>query len=291
MAIILDGEATARKLKDDLKKRVVMLKDHDIRPGLAAIRVGDDPASDLYVTRKMRACEDVGIGSKTVVLPEATTEEELLRAIEDQNCDPETSGILVQLPLPAHINTQAVIEAIDPRKDVDGFHPFNVGRVSTGVGGFPSCTPKGIMRLLEEHGLDVRGKDVVLVGASKIVGRPLVGLMLAKHATVTVCHIETRDLAANTRRAEILVAAAGRAGLVTRDMVQKGVVLVDVGINRVPDRSSPRGFRVVGDIAPAARELAYAWTPVPGGIGPMTVAMLIENTVLAAEAMSRGVMV
>lgn len=291
MAIVLDGEATARKLKTDLKKRVVLLKDHGLRPGLVAIRVGDDPASELYVTRKMKACEEVGIASRTYVLPESTTEEELLRAIEERNLDPETSGILVQLPLPAHIDTQVVIEAIDPRKDVDGFHPYNVGRVSTGVGGFPSCTPKGIMRLLEEHGLDVRGKDVVLVGASKIVGKPLVGLMLAKGATVTVCHIETRDLAAHTRRAEVIVAAAGRAGLVTREMVAKGVVLVDVGINRVPDSSSPRGFRVVGDIAPSAREHAYAWTPVPGGIGPMTVAMLLENTVLAAEAMAKGVTV
>lgn len=291
MAIVLDGEATARKLKTDLKKRVVLLKDHGVRPGLAALRVGDDPASELYVTRKMKACEEVGIASRTYVLPESTTEEELLRAIEERNLDPETSGILVQLPLPAHIDTQVVIEAIDPRKDVDGFHPYNVGRVSTGVGGFPSCTPKGIMRLLEEHGLDVRGKDVVLVGASKIVGKPLIGLMLARGATVTVCHIETRDLAAHTRRAEVIVAAAGRAGLVTRDMVAKGAVLVDVGINRVPDASSPRGFRVVGDIAPAAREHAYAWTPVPGGIGPMTVAMLLENTVLAAEAMARGVTV
>lgn len=291
MPVILDGVACAQKIKEELKRRVARLKERGILPGLTAIRVGDDPASDLYVTRKMKACEDVGIVSRSIILPEDTGEEKLLAAIRAENDDPATCGVLVQLPLPTSINTQAVIEAIDPAKDVDGFHPFNVGRVSTGVGGFASCTPKGIMRLLEEHGIDVRGKEVVLVGASKIVGKPLMNLMLKKMATVTVCHVETRDLASHTRRAEIIVSAAGRAGLVTREMVARGVILVDVGINRVHDASSPRGFRVVGDIAASARESAFAWTPVPGGIGPMTVAMLMDNTVLAAEAIEKGMVV
>jgi methylenetetrahydrofolate dehydrogenase (NADP+)/methenyltetrahydrofolate cyclohydrolase len=285
----LDGDAIAKKVMTEVRQKVARLKERGIRPGLTAIRVGDDSASELYVSRKMRSCEEAGIRSKSLVMPIATTEEELLAAIRAENEDPETSGILVQLPLPAAINTQVVIEAIDPSKDVDGFHPFNVGRVATGVGGFASCTPKGILRLLDEFGIDVKGKEAVVVGASKIVGRPMSGLLLNRMATVTICHVATRDLAEHTRRADLLVVAVGRAGLITREMVRKGVVIVDVGINRVPDASSPRGSRVVGDVAPAVRDVAYAWTPVPGGIGPMTVAMLLENTVIAADALEKGV--
>lgn len=289
--MILDGESTARKIKGELVRRVARLSEKNVTPGLTAIRVGSDPASELYVSRKMKSCEEVGIRSHAVLLEEKATEEELLETIARENADPKTHGILVQLPLPNGIDTQSVIEAIDPSKDVDGFHPFNVGRVTTGVGGFASCTPKGIVRLLDEFGIDCKGKDTVIVGASKIVGRPLAGLMLTRLATITVCHIETKDLAAHTRRAEILVVGVGRPNLITKEMVSRGVVIVDVGINRVPDASSPRGFRVVGDVAPAARELAYAWTPVPGGIGPMTVAMLMENTVIAAEASLTGIVV
>lgn len=285
----LDGDAVAKKVTEEVKRRVERLAADGVRPGLAAIRVGDDPASELYVARKMRACEDAGIRSKSVILPEGAGEVDLLKAIAAENADPAVSGILVQLPLPVHINTQKVIEAIDPSKDVDGFHPFNVGRVATGVGGFPPCTPKGILRLLDEYSIDCKGRDAVVVGASRIVGRPAAELLLSRLATVTVCHIETKDLASWTRRAEVLVVGVGRAGLITREMVKEGVVIIDVGINRIPDSSSPRGFRVVGDVAANVREVAEAWTPVPGGIGPMTVAMLIENTALAAEAQSKGI--
>ncbi|MBL4889296.1 MAG: bifunctional 5,10-methylenetetrahydrofolate dehydrogenase/5,10-methenyltetrahydrofolate cyclohydrolase [Candidatus Lindowbacteria bacterium] len=289
--MILAGGPVANKLKKELIQKVAELKRRGITPGLTAIRVGSDPASELYVSRKIMACEEVGIESRSHILSDDVTDEELLELIRKENEDSSTHGILVQLPLPATIDTQAVIEAVAPEKDVDGFHPFNVGRVSTNVGGFAPCTPKGIMKILDFHGLDCRGKDVVVVGASNIVGKPLARLMLAKEATVTTCHIETKDVAEHTRRADILVVCAGRPSLVTKDMVKKGVILIDVGVNRVPDSSSPRGFRVVGDIASAARDMAYAYTPVPGGIGPMTVAMLLENTIIAAEAIDKGIVV
>ncbi len=288
MSLKLDGDAVSRRITAELTRRVASLRDRGIVPGLTAIRIGDDPASELYVARKIRACETIGIASRSVILPGSTTEEDLLGTIRAENEDPATSGILVQLPLPSHIDTQVVLEAIAPSKDVDGFHPFNVGRVATGVGGFSPCTPMGIVRLLDEHGIDVKGRETVVVGASKIVGRPAAGLLLSRLATVTICHVETRDLTAHTRAAEILVVAVGRPGLITREMVSPGVILVDVGTNRVSDSSSPRGFRVVGDIAPACREEAFAWTPVPGGVGPMTVTMLMENTVVAAEAIEKG---
>jgi len=284
----LDGLEVAKRIKEDAKRRVAALARRGITPGLTAIRVGDDPASELYVSRKMMACKEVGIRSRSHILKPDVGEEELLALIAAENDDPATSGILVQLPLPASIDTQLIIEAIAPRKDVDGFHPFNVGRVNTGVGGFASCTPKGVLRLLDEYGIDVKGKETVVVGASKIVGRPLANLLLSRMATVTICHIATRDLAAHTRRAEILCVGVGRPGLVSADMVAKGAVIIDIGTNRVPDPSSPRGFRLVGDVAPGAREHAYAYTPVPGGVGPMTVAVLMENTVLAAEAIEKG---
>lgn len=285
----LDGLAVAGRIKEEVKRRVAALARRGVTPGLTAIRVGDDPASELYVSRKMMACEEVGIRSRSHILKPDVGEEELLALIAAENDDPATSGILVQLPLPASIDTQLIIEAIAPRKDVDGFHPFNVGRVGAGVGGFAPCTPKGVLRLLDEYGIDVKGKETVVVGASKIVGRPLANLLLSRMATVTVCHIATRDLAAHTRRAEILCVGVGRPGLVSADMVAKGAVIIDIGTNRVPDPSSPRGFRVVGDVAPGAREHAFAYTPVPGGVGPMTVAILMENTVLAAEAIEKGI--
>jgi methylenetetrahydrofolate dehydrogenase (NADP+)/methenyltetrahydrofolate cyclohydrolase len=288
MTIKLDGALVAREAMRDLKRRVTRLAARGVTPGLVAIRVGDDASSELYVERKMMASAEIGITSRAVILPVAAGLADLVEVIERENRNPATSGILVQLPLPAGIETQTVIEAIAPAKDVDGFHPFNVGRVATGVGGFAPCTPLGVLRLLDHYGIDVRGREAVVVGASRIVGRPVADLFISRMATVTVCHIETRDLAAHTRRAEILVVAAGRPNLVGREMVGRNAILVDVGINRVPDASVPRGFRVQGDIAPAAREGAFAWTPVPGGVGPMTVAMLMENTVLAAEALSEG---
>lgn len=287
--MILDGNAVANRLKKEIRSRVGALARRGIVPGLTAIRVGDDPASELYVSRKIMACEEVGMTSRSLVLPASIEEAKLLDVIRSENENPATSGILVQLPLPSTIDTQSVIESLLPAKDVDGFHPFNVGRVATGVGGFAPCTPKGILALLDDHGIDCRGKDVVIVGASTLVGRPLTGLLLNRSATVTICHVETRDLAAHTRRAEVLVVSVGRTGLITKEMVSKGVVAVDVGINRVLDNKSRRGFRVVGDLAPSVKDVAYAYTPVPGGIGPMTVAMLLENTVLAAEAIEKGV--
>lgn len=286
--IKLDGTEVSARIRKDLLSRRARLERAGISASLTAIRVGHDPASELYVSKKIKACEEVGIGSRSIVLAEDVGEKELHAAIEDANGDPEVSGILVQLPLPSAIDTQRIIEAIDPAKDVDGFHPFNVGRVATGVGGFAPCTPKGVMKLLEENGIPCLGREVVVVGASNIVGRPLAQLMLAKEATVTVCHAATRDLTAHTRRAEILCVGAGKPGLITPDMVSKGVVLVDVGINRVADSRSKRGYRVEGDISAAAREKSFAYTPVPGGVGPMTVTMLIENTLIAAEALAKG---
>jgi methylenetetrahydrofolate dehydrogenase (NADP+)/methenyltetrahydrofolate cyclohydrolase len=288
MTIKLDGALVAREAMRDLKRRVTRLAARGVIPGLVAIRVGDDASSELYVERKMMASAEIGITSRAVVLPVAAGLADLVEVIERENQNPATSGILVQLPLPAGIETQTVIEAIAPAKDVDGFHPFNVGRVATGVGGFAPCTPLGVLRLLDHYGIDVRGREAVVVGASRIVGRPVADLLIARMATVTVCHIETRDLAVHTRRAEILVVAAGRPNLIGREMVGRNAILVDVGINRVADASIPRGFRIQGDIAPTAREGAFAWTPVPGGVGPMTVAMLMENTVLAAEALAEG---
>lgn len=284
----LDGELLSKKISNEIKKKVSELKDSGITPGLTAICIGKDPASELYVGRKIRACEEVGIKSKNIVLPETTSEIELLEIIRSENENQETHGILVQLPLPAAIDTQSIIEAIAPSKDVDGFHPFNVGRVAAGVGGFPPCTPKGIIRLLDEYGIDVKGKETVVVGASSIVGRPAAQLLLTRMATVTVCHIATKNLASHTKKAEILVVAVGRPNLITKDMITAGVILVDVGVNRVVDVNNPRGFRVVGDISSLCRDMAYAWTPVPGGIGPMTVAMLLENTVIAAAAIRDG---
>ena len=288
MTVKLDGARVAREVLGELTRRVARLAEKGVTPGLVAIRVGDDPASELYVERKMMACAEVGIRSRTVVLPGAAGLDDLQEVIERESGNPATSGILVQLPLPAGIETQTVLETIAPAKDIDGFHPYNVGRVATGVGGFAPCTPLGILRLLDHYGIDVRGRDVVVVGASRIVGRPLADLLITRMATVTVCHVETKDLAAHTRRAEILIVGVGRANLVGREMVSRNVVLIDVGINRTPDPSMPRGFRIHGDIASNARELAFAWTPVPGGVGPMTVAMLMENTILAAEALMDG---
>ncbi|RMH59584.1 MAG: bifunctional 5,10-methylenetetrahydrofolate dehydrogenase/5,10-methenyltetrahydrofolate cyclohydrolase [Candidatus Hydrogenedentota bacterium] len=287
----LDGNAVAKRIKAEVARAVSELKGNGTTPGLTVLRVGNDPASELYVARKARACEDVGIRSKTKVLSENVPIERLLEEIDRENADPRTSGILVQLPLPGGFDTQRVLERIDPRKDVDGFHPFNVGRVATGVGGFMPCTPKGILRLLEEYDIECRGRDVVVVGASRIVGRPMVGILMEREATVTVCQKATRDLGFWTRQAEILIVAVGYANLVKPEMVRDGVIVVDVGINRVPDQRSRRGFRVVGDVHPGVREKARAWTPVPGGIGPMTVAMLLENTVLAARAQAEGVTV
>jgi methylenetetrahydrofolate dehydrogenase (NADP+)/methenyltetrahydrofolate cyclohydrolase len=252
-------------------------------PGLVVVLVGDDPASQVYVRHKSRACERCGFRHATHRLPAQTAEAELLGLIERLNDDPAVDGILVQMPLPSHLDSQLVLQRVDPGKDVDGFHPENLGLLAAGHPRTIPCTPKGILRLLHHGGVELKGRHVVIVGRSLIVGRPLALLLSLKrddaNATVTICHSATRDLPAICRQAEILVAALGAPGVIGPDHVARGAVVVDVGINRIPDPAAPRGTRLVGDVAPSALDgWASAYTPVPGGVGPMTIAMLLENT-------------
>jgi methylenetetrahydrofolate dehydrogenase (NADP+)/methenyltetrahydrofolate cyclohydrolase len=273
-ARIIDGTAVAASLRARLADRVATLP---FRPGLAVVVVGDEPASAVYVRGKDRAANAAGIAARTIRLPADTSEEALLTRLARLNADPAVDGILVQLPLPAHIGTQAVIEAIDPDKDVDGFHPLNAGRLASGNPSLVPCTPLGVMKLLAEAAVPLAGARAVVLGRSAIVGRPLAALLLGANATVTIAHSRTRDLAAECRRAEVLVAAVGKPELVRGDWIAPGAVVIDVGINRLPDG------RLVGDVAFAeASAVAGAITPVPGGVGPMTIACLLENTVTAA---------
>jgi methylenetetrahydrofolate dehydrogenase (NADP+)/methenyltetrahydrofolate cyclohydrolase len=273
-ARIIDGKALAAVLRAKLARQVATLP---FRPGLAVVLVGDDPASAIYVRAKDRAANAVGIAARTIRLPADVSEEALITHIARLNADPSMDGILVQLPLPPQIASQAVIEAVDPDKDVDGFHPLNVGRLASGFPGLVPCTPAGVMKLLAEAGVALEGAHALVVGRSTIVGRPMGMLLLACHATVTMVHTRTRDLAAECRRADIIVAAAGRPQLVRGDWIAPGATVIDVGVNRLPDG------RLVGDVAFAeAVEIAGAITPVPGGVGPMTIACLLENTVTAA---------
>ena len=273
-ARIIDGKAVAAALRAKLARQVATLP---FRPGLAVVLVGDDPASAIYVRAKDRAANAVGIAARTVRLPADTSEEALITHIARLNADPSMDGILVQLPLPPQIASQAVVEAVDPDKDVDGFHPLNIGRLASGYPCLVPCTPTGVMKLLAEAGVALEGAHALVIGRSTIVGRPMGMLLLAGHATVTVVHTRTRDLAAECRRADIIVAAAGRPQLVRGDWIAPGATLIDVGVNRLPDG------RLVGDVAFAeAVEVAGAITPVPGGVGPMTIACLLENTVTAA---------
>jgi methylenetetrahydrofolate dehydrogenase (NADP+) / methenyltetrahydrofolate cyclohydrolase len=287
-AQIISGDAVARTIRLEVQGRVEAMKAAGVIPGLATVLVGDDPASRAYVGMKNRDAAEVGIHSRQITLPAETPEAELLGLIAALNADPEIHGILVQLPLPRQISEGRVLEAIDPRKDVDGFHPMNVGLLSTGAADvLAPCTPRGVQELLLRSGNDPAGKHVVVVGRSNIVGRPMASLLLRKgkggDATVTVAHSRTRDLGAVTRLADILVVAIGRPNLVTRDMVRPGAVVIDVGVNRVDDTADPRGYRLVGDVAfDEVTEVASAITPVPGGVGPMTRAMLLVNTVDAA---------
>lgn len=286
-ASILDGKQISAEIREEVRLRVAALKERGIVPGLGVLLVGEDPASRSYVTAKERACTAAGIFSSEVRLDSSASRERVLEAIRLFNDDPRIHGILVQLPLPDASMEREALEMIRPEKDVDGFHPVNVGRMLLGLPGFLPCTPHGILQLLTRSGIVVSGADVVIVGRSHIVGRPLAHLLSAKHAlgnaTVTLCHTGTRDLAAHTRRADILVAATGRPGTITGDMVKEGAVVVDVGVNRVADETRPRGYRLVGDVEfEAACERASAITPVPGGVGPMTIAMLLHNTVEAA---------
>ncbi len=280
--ILLDGNAVAEKIREELRAEVDQLRSGGMTPGLAVILAGEDPASQVYVRNKARASENVGIASAVHRLPAATSEDAVLTLIRRLNADPAVHGILVQLPLPPQIRKEHVLESLDPAKDVDGFHPANMGRLLAGNPTFVPCTPLGIMVLLEHYGLPITGKRAVVVGRSTLVGKPLAILLLAAHATVTLAHSKTADLPAVCREAEILVAAVGRPRLITTEMVREGAVVVDVGINRLPDG------KLVGDVDfEAVRQKASAISPVPGGVGPMTVAMLLHNTVNAAKQVGK----
>ncbi len=277
-ARIIDGKALAADLRRELAPRVAALAARGVRPGLAVILVGDHPASHVYVRNKVRACEETGIDSRHIALPADVRQPELLAAIATLNADPAIHGILVQLPLPPHIDADRVLEAIAPQKDVDGFHPMNTGALLAGRPGFVPCTPAGIMVMLDRAGVTLRGKRAVVVGRSNIVGKPMALLLLQRDATVTVCHSKTKDLPGLTREADVLVAALGRPKAISAAMVKPGACVVDVGINRLEDGT------LAGDVDTAATMDVAGWiTPVPGGVGPMTVAMLIANCIRAAE--------
>lgn len=286
---LIDGRSIAAQLLAELAPRVATLKARGIEPALAFVRVGEDPASKVYVGRKEKACAELGIRSETHVLPESAREAELLALLQRLNADPRWHGILVQLPLPRHIRPAAVWAAVAPEKDVDGFHPLNMGRLLLGEpGGFEPCTPAGIRELLLRSNVPLAGAEVVILGRGNIVGKPLAAMLCQKaphaNATVTLCHSATRDLKAHCRRADVLVAAMGVPEFVKADMVKPGAVVVDVGVNRVPDPSAKGGSRLVGDVDFAAvQPIAGKITPNPGGVGPMTIAMLLRNTVRAAE--------
>ncbi len=282
-AQILDGKALAAEIRSEVKTQVAALAEKGVSTALAVILVGDDSASQVYVRNKIKACADTGIRSLEFRMPAETTQQQLLAKIAELNADETVDGILVQLPLPKQINADAVISAIAPAKDVDGFHVANAGALVTGKQGFVPCTPFGVMRLIEKSGVNPRGKSAVIVGRSNIVGKPMALLLLAADATVTVAHSRTPDLSAVTRNADILVAAVGRAKLIKADMVKPGAVVIDVGMNR--DETG----KLCGDVDFAeVKEIAGSITPVPGGVGPMTIAMLMQNTVLAAQ-MRRGI--
>lgn len=286
-ARILDGAAVSRSMRAEIAADVAALRDDGVVPGLVVVLVGDDPASALYVRMKRRACDDTGIDSRTIHLPPNVTREHLFGVIDGLNADPGVHGVLVQLPLAEHLDSKSVLERIRPEKDVDGFHPLNVGRTFTGdPRGFAPATPAGIMLLLRHYEIPTHGRHAVVVGRSLIVGKPLASLLMAPgpNATVTLTHRHTVDLALHTRTADILVVAVGKAGLITADMVKPGAAIVDVGTNRIDDPEAERGYRVVGDVDfEAVREVAGAITPVPGGVGPMTITVLLRNTVDAAR--------
>jgi methylenetetrahydrofolate dehydrogenase (NADP+)/methenyltetrahydrofolate cyclohydrolase len=287
-AEIIDGKQVAADMRAELKEKVAELKAKGVTPGLAVVLVGEDPASKSYVTAKERACEEIGIYSDDNRLSAKTSEDELLALVEKLNKDPKINGILVQLPLPKHINEDKVLLAIDPAKDVDGFHPVNVGKMVVGQDAYLPCTPHGIIQLLVRSKVQLEGAEVVIVGRSNIVGKPIANMLIQKaptgNATVTVCHTRTKNIAEHVKRADIIIAAAGRPNTVTADMVKDGAVIIDVGVNRVEDATKKRGYRLVGDVDfEAVKEKASLITPVPGGVGPMTITMLLYNTVQSAE--------
>jgi methylenetetrahydrofolate dehydrogenase (NADP+)/methenyltetrahydrofolate cyclohydrolase len=283
-AKIIDGVAIARKIRADIKTRAEALAARSgVTPGLAVVIAGNNPASEVYVRNKIRACSDAGIHSRLVRFDDSVTEAELIGAIHELNADPTLHGVLVQLPLPAHIPVRPVLESISVEKDVDGFHLYNVGGLVLGDTVFPPCTPYGVQKILEHEGIEVEGKNVTVVGASNIVGKPMALMLMQREATVAICHAKTRDLTLYTILADILVVAAGKPNLIVPQMIRQGTVVIDVGINRLPDG------RLVGDVDfEGVKEKASHITPVPGGVGPMTVTMLLDNTVAAAERAARA---
>ncbi|MGM0398241.1 MAG: bifunctional methylenetetrahydrofolate dehydrogenase/methenyltetrahydrofolate cyclohydrolase FolD [Halobacteriota archaeon] len=287
MTTVIDGKAVAADVREQLANSVDTLRDADVTPTLATVLMSDDPASETYVSMKQRDCEEVGIEARDVRISADAPADKLFETIEDLNADTDVDGVLVQMPVPDHVDKQAVLRSIDPEKDVDGFHPENVGRLVAGDARYKPCTPHGIQKLFESIDLDPEGKDVVVVGRSDIVGKPMANLLIQKaegaNATVTVCHSRTRDLAGKTRQADVVVAAAGVPELIDGSMLGEGAVVVDVGVNRV-DADTEKGYELVGDVDyDSAAEKASAITPVPGGVGPMTRAMLLYNTVKAAS--------
>jgi len=297
--LVLDGVAIAAEIKAEVAGEVETLIGRGIQPGLAVILVGSVAASEIYVRSKVKTCGELGIYSEMLTPPESVTTDELLAMVAELNARDKIDGILIQLPLPAHVDTKRLLDAVVPEKDVDGFHPVNVGRLQSGQPGLQPCTPAGVMEMLRRRGISVAGKNAVVIGRSDIVGKPMAMLLLNASATVTVCHSKTEDLASYTQRADVLVAAIGRAGFVTEDMVKPGAVVVDVGINRVTSEEkvreffgddagraatfAKRGSVVVGDVHPEAFRTSGAYTPVPGGVGALTIAMLMANTVKAAK--------
>ncbi|MGQ9843358.1 MAG: bifunctional methylenetetrahydrofolate dehydrogenase/methenyltetrahydrofolate cyclohydrolase FolD [Spirochaetota bacterium] len=288
MAIIIDGKAIANEIKEELKQEIIKLQQHyGKKPALAVILVGNDPASEVYVRMKKKASEEVGINSMQILLDENTSQKELITLIDQLNSDNNVNGILVQLPLPSHVNEDEIINTIDPIKDVDGFHPVNMGKLVIGQqDSYIPCTPYGCQELIVRTIPDIIGKHVVIVGRSNIVGKPLANLMIQKNkranCIVTVCHTATRDIGYYTKQADILVVAVGKPHIITKDMVKNGAVVIDVGINRIDDPENPGKTKLVGDVKfDEVSEVAYAITPVPGGVGPMTIAMLLKNTVKA----------
>jgi len=303
MPRILDGAAIAAAIKQEVAEEVKLLAAKGIRPGLAAVLVGHVPASEIYVRSKVQSCADLGIYSDLITPPDTVTTEEMLDLVATLNNRDDIDGILIQLPLPKHVDSKALLDAIAPAKDVDGFHPVNAGRLQAGRPALAPCTPAGVIELLKRSGIDLAGKHAVVVGRSDIVGKPAAMLLLHQNATVTICHSRTRNLGEITRQADILVAAIGVPGFISAEMVKPGATLIDVGMNRISDRSlfdrffagnekreavfAKRGSTLIGDIDPKAFELSSAYTPVPGGVGPLTIAMLMANTVRAAK-MRRG---
>ncbi len=276
---LIDGKSLSKKVQSSVKKEVEKLKqEKNIVPGLAVIIVGDDPASHAYVSMKEKACKAVGFYSIAHKMPESISEDEIIQIITMMNNNPHIHGILVQLPLPSHIDTTKILEVIDPKKDVDGFHAYNVGRMVTNLDSFVACTPLGVMKMFDEYNIELEGKDIVVVGASNIVGKPMASLLLNRNATVTITHIYTKDLASHTKRADIIIVGVGVVNLIKEDMVKDGAVVIDIGINRLDNGS------LVGDVdfEKVAPKCSYI-TPVPGGVGPMTIAMLLSNTLKATK--------